>query len=183
MLVNAIWFVRAALRGLWVAATLAVLGLVALNFFLPSAGRELFVVSGGSMEPSIPLGAAVIVRHTDAASVAPGDVITYRGAGETVITHRVMGVASESDTLFLTKGDNNSNADPLPVPGSALIGSVEFVVPAAGSALLLLASTGGVVVALGLIGSLAMAVWFMDELHHSARRPARRRVALPEIAR
>ena len=173
MLVTAIESARATLRVLWVAGVVALFGALAVTHLLPAMGHEVFVVSGASMEPSIPIGSAVIVGRVRPEAVGIGDVITFRGANDTVITHRIISLPTAEDPAFHTKGDASESADPFPLSPDHIIGRLEFSVPRAGLALTTLASTRGTVVALGFLGFLLLSAWFMDEWLSTIRRAAR----------
>jgi signal peptidase I len=71
---------------------LAVLsGLALLGLSMPIGGRRALSVQTGSMEPAIKTGSLVFVTDVSAATIKPGDVITYtdpRNQAQT-ITHRV----------------------------------------------------------------------------------------------
>lgn len=92
-------------------------------------GLRCFYLVSGSMEPTIPTGAAVIVRENDLGMYEEGDVITFRSA-ETAIygmpnTHRIVEVVQNgSEQLYITKGDANSAADPAPVSPGQIYGKV-----------------------------------------------------------
>jgi signal peptidase I len=163
---------RVSFRVLFVSATVALLGLVSMAHVLPIVDREAYVVRGGSMSPAIPVGSVVIIRHVDPEAVQVGDVVTFHGTNDSVITHRVVGLPTETSTGFQTKGDASDEVDPFGVPAEALIGTVDVLVPGAGAVLLTLGTTVGVVAALALLGGLAMAVWFMDELAQTVVRSA-----------
>ena len=178
MFVNAIRMVRASFKLTWVTATIALIGLVALPHLVGLVGRELYVVGGGSMEPAIPLGAAVIVRPIATGELRVGDVITFRGVNGTVITHRIVGVPSDAGGSVQTKGDANGAVDPSLVTPLDVIGSVDIVIPVAGGVLTTLATTLGLVATLALLGGLLVAVWFMDELIRSVQRPVVNRKAI-----
>jgi len=181
MLVTAIRTLRAVFRIVWVVATAALFGVMALSVALPAVDRELYVVTGGSMEPSIPVGSAVIVRHSSPDQIAAGDVITFRGANDSVITHRVLSVVPSAQPEFQTQGDASESQDPFAVEGGSVIGSVEVVVPAAGALLMMMRSTAGALVTIGLIGSLALLAWFMDDLLGAVRRSAGGRARVAEV--
>jgi signal peptidase I len=181
MLVNAIWTLRTAVRVFWLFVTFAVFGVMALSFALPALDRELYVVTGGSMEPTIPLGSAVVVRRAVVENIAPGDVITFRAANNAVVTHRVLDVEPSLPPQFHTKGDASATLDPFSVSAPSVIGNVEFVLPGAGALLVMMRTTVGALVTLGLIASLALTVWFMDELLITLRRSAARGAVLAEI--
>lgn len=55
----------------------------------------------------------------------PGDIITFHNE-DTVVTHRVV---KKEEGTFITKGDANKNADPIPVAKSQIIGRVVFCLP------------------------------------------------------
>jgi len=85
--------------------------------------QHLNVVVSGSMEPVFYRGDVVIIEKTnfmgfsemDAEDLKIGDIIIYDATwfAEPVI-HRIVGIKQGSDgkKYYITKGDNNSNADP-----------------------------------------------------------------------
>ena len=88
-----------------------------------------YTVLSGSMEPSYHVGSVVYVKKADPASLKVGDVITYRIAGNTIVTHRIVEI--QEDTLglgFRTKGDANDMVDGI-TPAEAVIGKVVFGIP------------------------------------------------------
>lgn len=84
------------------------------------------VVLSGSMTPLFPEGSVIYYKYVPFESIQEGDVITFV-SGEAVITHRVVGVDSESQT-FRTKGDANPSIDSGSVNYSAVKGKVQRVV-------------------------------------------------------
>lgn len=90
--------------------------------------REMAVLSG-SMEPNIPVGSIVYVKPLDDPAVLePGDVCTYTLAdGETMVTHRVVSVDPDSQTL-VTKGDANDTEDGA-ISFSQVFGEAQFHLP------------------------------------------------------
>ena len=84
------------------------------------------IVISGSMEPEIRVNDLVIVHEEE--NYAVGDIITYED-GSSVVTHRIVG---ETEQGFTTKGDCNNTEDTLPVPISAVVGRVVWVIPGAG---------------------------------------------------
>lgn len=105
-----------------------VLGLmlvIALLLLLPGLfGARPYVVYSGSMEPEIPTGAVVFTKEEDF-SPKIGDIITFHN-GDTVVTHRII---KKENSIFITKGDANKTADPVPVKASQIIGRVVFYLP------------------------------------------------------
>ena len=111
------------------------IGLILVVVFLLMGTRligfEPYTVLSGSMEPEFPTGSMTYVRSVDTASLAVGDVITFRMAGgDTVATHRIIEVITEDSTLqFRTKGDANDGPDHNLVPADRVIGSPSFTIP------------------------------------------------------
>lgn len=97
-----------------------------------------YVIVSPSMEPTIKVNDAVIVKKKKASSIKKGDVITFissdsNTAGIT-ITHRVIEVLEDNDKhkLFRTKGDNNNVADSSLVKEADLSGKVIMKIPKIG---------------------------------------------------
>ena len=116
-----------------ISALLAVLLLcnlytIAMRYFAGAVQPSVFgwswaVVISGSMAPEIEVNDMVIVHEQD--SYAPGDIITYE-SGSSVVTHRIIARTADG---YITKGDSNNTEDMYPVPESAVIGAVAYVVP------------------------------------------------------
>ena len=99
---------------------------------LRAAGFATFVVTGGSMEPTIHKGSLVIDQPVTADKLKLGDVITYDHADQTT-THRIVGIeGSASGTRFSTKGDANTVGDPEPMTFPGRVGLVQLAVPGVG---------------------------------------------------
>jgi signal peptidase len=95
------------------ALALALLALVAY-LCLPLLGYRATVVTGGSMEPAIPLGSLIIAKRSTPDTLAQGDIISFRRVGATTtVTHRIVAAREENgQRYFATKGDANGTADP-----------------------------------------------------------------------
>ncbi|TFD97087.1 signal peptidase I SipW [Jeotgalibacillus sp. R-1-5s-1] len=80
-------------------------------------GYQLKTVLSGSMEPGIQTGSVIAVKKAeDPMSFQPGDVITYLENENRVTTHRIVEtVKSGQHVMYITKGDNNEEADSQPV--------------------------------------------------------------------
>jgi len=146
----------------------------------PLLGRELFTITGGSMEPTIPIGSMVVVEPVDPDVVAVGDVITIRADNGVVVTHRVAAVTDgPSGRTFQLKGDANATADGAAVPAHEIVGRVAVSVPWLGSVRSALAEPAGLTVAIGvifllvaadaLLGRLAARPWTSPEVVAEAR--------------
>jgi signal peptidase I len=158
-----------------VALILVVLAGVVLGKGAPLVGRQSIVIGGGSMEPTLGLGSAIVIRPIDQAALAVGDIVSMRvGPERTTYTHRIVAVVDRPDGRWIrTKGDANAEPDPSLVPATAVIGRVEFVVPLAGYLLALLSLPMGVMFVIGLAATLLAIAWLLESLE-PAPRPARR---------
>ena len=182
MMSKMLGIIRVGLIATWLAATVAIFGLVALPHVLPAVGREIYVVRGGSMEPALPIGSVVIVQHVDPAQLTVADIVTFTAANKTTVTHRITEVVPGAQLGFHTKGDASLGADGTILPAPSVSGRVEYVVPGLGQVIIALTSTIGTLAAIGLLGGLLLAVWFLDELRDSSERSAQRRATVAEPA-
>ena len=130
---QAIW------RG-WSSAALALVValLLPLATFLVAAwllGWQLQSVQTGSMTPTYPVGSLVVVGQIDAGAVEPGMAITFEDPSHPgrVVTHRVERLAPGAALAFITHGDANAAADPIPVPARLVRGRVLWSVSYLGS--------------------------------------------------
>jgi len=92
-------------------------------------GTGFFIISTGSMEPSIPVGSVIFVREVAADKIAVNDIITYLSENrQDIVTHRVMAI-SEGDGryVFTTRGDAN-NTDDSPLAFDRVIGRVVYYI-------------------------------------------------------
>ncbi|GAA3287674.1 signal peptidase I [Nesterenkonia halobia] len=101
---------------LWVAA-LAGLAAMVLVICAHVFGLSLILFRTGSMEPTIPQGAASLVKEIPASEVAVGDVVTVDRAGRLPVTHRVTSVEDgegPQERIITMQGDANAAEDPEP---------------------------------------------------------------------
>ncbi len=97
-------------------------------------GMATFVVTGGSMEPTIHKGSLVIDEPVSADKIRLGDIITFDHYDQTT-THRVVGIeGSANGAMFSTKGDANQVTDPEPLSFPGRVGLVKLAVPGLGYA-------------------------------------------------
>ena len=95
--------------------------------------KEMAVLSG-SMEPTIPVGSLVYVKPVEASELEAGDVCTYYlSDGETFVTHRVLSVDPDAQTL-VTQGDANDTPDG-DIQFSQVYGRADFHLPYLGIAI------------------------------------------------
>ena len=91
-------------------------------------GYEEMAVLTGSMEPKYPVGTLIFVKEADPNTLEVGDVITYHLDSNTVVTHRIVEIDKEGQTVT-TKGDANNANDGNPVPYSEIVGKEHFKIP------------------------------------------------------
>ena len=118
-----------------ISALIVVLFAFSLLFVaIRALGMASFVVTGGSMEPTIHKGSLVIDAPVTADTLKLGDVITFDHYDQTT-THRIVGVeGSANGTMFSTKGDANQVTDPEPLSFPGRVGLVKLAVPGLGYA-------------------------------------------------
>lgn len=118
-----------------VSALIVVLFAFSLLFVgIRTLGLATFVVTGGSMEPTIHKGSLVIDAPVTADKLRLGDVITFDHYDQTT-THRIVGIeGSAAGTMFSTKGDANAVTDPEPLTFPGRVGLVKVAIPGLGYA-------------------------------------------------
>lgn len=96
------------------------------------AGFHMYIVLSGSMNPAFDTGSLVIVKPTPPEKVKEGDIITFKGAGDSqgLTSHRVVAVNDTPQGLtYTTKGDANEVLDPVPIESNKLIGTIILAIP------------------------------------------------------
>ena len=88
--------------------------LLAVAFIVPTAfGLQRYVITGGSMESTIPLGSVVFDEVVPVEDLRVGDVITYMpppdSGVDNLVTHRIVSIKKG---VYVTKGDANADKDP-----------------------------------------------------------------------
>jgi signal peptidase len=71
-------------------------------------GKSFLIVSTGSMKPTISAGELIIISEKENYEI--GDIVTYIDEEEFVVTHRIVELDFESNSM-ITKGDNNNLND------------------------------------------------------------------------
>jgi signal peptidase len=96
---------------------------------------QTYFVRSGSMEPTIPVGALVVLTKTDPDALGVGDIITFENPDDpdVLVTHRIVVVDDSADgRLCRTKGDANDQPDPWRVPATGNGWRYAFDVPVLG---------------------------------------------------
>lgn len=163
-------------------ALMALFGLSALllagGFALPALGREMVIIDGGSMAPSIANGSAVIVDKT-ATGFAVGDVVTIRvPSSGAVFTHRIIEIVADGSTPAVrTQGDANQDPDATASPESWIVGRVAYAVPGLGYVAAALQSGTGRAGLISLVLIVLALRWFGDDAVSDKRSRAPRATA------
>jgi signal peptidase I len=102
-------------------------------WWLQRSGAQLVTITSGSMANVYPVGSTLTIHPSpDPAVLQPHQVITFRAANGTVITHRIVkrvidpGVAG---VYYQTKGDMNRTADPDLAAATSVIGVADAELP------------------------------------------------------
>lgn len=108
-------------------------------------GRRMYVVTSGSMSPTINVGDAVLVRRVTSEqtlALSAGTVVTFRAANNPrfLITHRIIAVGTSAGgrRFYETRGDGNADTDASTLDPHRIEGVVTRVVPRLGSILVAL---------------------------------------------
>lgn len=84
------------------------------------------VYHGSSMRAVFTPGDLLEVIPQPVSQITPGDVIVYVSDGGIEVAHRVV---RKNETGWITRGDNNLQADPVPVTAAMLVGKVNQHIP------------------------------------------------------
>ena len=120
----------------YLALCLAAMAALALVIVPMLTGSQTYSVLTSSMAPKYAPGTFLVVKPVPFAELAVGDIITYQieSGSPAVITHRITSVGADQsgETVFTTKGDNNSIEDELPVREIQVKGKLFYAVPFVG---------------------------------------------------
>ena len=144
--------VRLLLRGIIVCSIVTAVVIFACAVAPSLFGYRTMIVTSGSMEPTIGVGDAAMVKPVDGSAVEVGDVITFHSAGGTgMTTHRAIATKEiGGKTYYQTKGDANESPDPDLVPSDAVYGKVPLSISKAGYLLSYVATPWGRILSVGI---------------------------------
>jgi signal peptidase len=141
--------IRKAIKAMvWtlLAVQLAVTGILITGTL---TSHQVMIVTGGSMEPTYPLGSAVVLDVSDR-TPAVGDVITFYSTNKIITTHRVISLHDRAGGLYLrTKGDANPGPDHDLVNVNDVMGRPGLSIPRMGYAIDFLTSPVGKLITFG----------------------------------
>lgn len=163
--------VRGAARGMANVAAWVV-GIACLAFFLavavgPRTGRyATLTVLSGSMRPTIPEGAIVVVTPQLPEEIRTGQVITYQvpEGDRQVVSHRVVEIVRGGDRpVIRTQGDANEGPDPwLAEVDDDTVWRVRYTVPAVGHVIAWLRQPVAHRITVFLLPAVLALVWLVD---------------------
>ena len=123
----------------WLAVAVASVALLAV---IASVGARLFgyspyVMYGGSMGSTAPLGSVALIEDVPAESLEVGDAVVFRppssGQPREPVMHRIISIEDvDGQRVFGTKGDANQSADPWKLTISGEGGRLVYAVPYVG---------------------------------------------------
>ncbi len=87
-----------------------------------------YIVQSGSMAPVLKAGSIVFTQSRN--NYNTGDIITFKDAGGSLVTHRIVSITNENgNTAYQTKGDANEDPDGGFVKDEDIIGASIFSIP------------------------------------------------------
>ncbi len=161
---RAILILRRTVDVLIVGLVALVLLALFLGRIVPLTGRETLIIAGSSMEPTLPIGSAVVIEPVPVDALAVGDIVTLKvGSKPSIFTHRIVRSLTLDGVPYIeTKGDANAAPDGATTPAAAVAGRVAWSIPFAGYLVALLSVPIGVLFVLVLGATLVLAAWLLD---------------------
>ena len=168
--------VRRIVDAALVLLVVAVLAAIAIAKLPELAGSQTLLVAGGSLEPALGVGSAVVVEPVAPGDVVVGDIVSLRvRPADTLFTHRVIRIVErDGEPWFETKGDANPTPDPSLVPPGWIVGRVATTIPMIGYLLALLSIPTGAFFILGLGATLLVLAWLLESIEWRGAADAHR---------
>ena len=131
----------------------------------PVFGYRFYNVISNSMDGMINKGSLVMTKETPIAELISGDVITFKTnqVNSEPITHQIIEIiyGENGSKSFVTKGCNNSTADPSPVNPEMILGKVVFHMPIVGGVFGFVSQYMFLILIIVLIGMAVFLLFFM----------------------
>jgi signal peptidase len=130
-------YLRGAIYWLAVAAASVALAAILASVGARLLGYSPYVMYGGSMGSTAPLGSVALIEDVPAESLKVGDVIVFRppssGQPREPLMHRIISIEEvDGQRVFGTKGDANESADAWELRVNGEGGRLAYVVPYVG---------------------------------------------------
>ena len=148
------------------------LGLLVIAGFLfvpKMLGYDEYAVLSGSMEPGIPVGAIVYDKNFSESEAREGAVVTYQLSAGTLVTHRIISVDEEEQTV-VTQGDANNVADAAPIAWQQIVGVYAFHIPYLGYISIYAKTPLGIAVVCGVLIVLILLNFIPDILEEDKKK-------------
>lgn len=143
---------------------------VAGFLFVPKIlGYHEYAVLSGSMEPGIPVGAIVYDKNFSESEAREGAVVTYQLPAGTLVTHRIISVDEEEQTV-VTQGDANNVADAAHVAWQQIVGVYAFHIPYLGYIAIYAKTPLGIAVVCGVLIVLILLNFIPDILEEDKKK-------------
>lgn len=141
---------------------LVVLLVLAAVLILPVVfGYQEMAVLTGSMEPTVPVGSLIYIKQAPPDTLQVGDVVTYRLEGDTMVTHRVVQVNAQQQSL-VTQGDANDSPDG-EIAFERVVGKMAFSLPYLGYLSINIRTKNGIIAVCGVL-ILIILLTFLPEI-------------------
>lgn len=109
-------------------------------------GYEFFIITSGSMEPTINTGDFIIIKKVDTSQLKINDIITFK-EDNAIVTHRIIEVKNENgEYIFITQGDANNVKDNNTVSTNQIIGKYNVTIPLLGKIVLFVQKPEGLAI-------------------------------------
>lgn len=132
-------------------------------------GIRPYIVLSASMEPTIMTGALGYINTKDCDDVNTGDIVAYTMGGEITVIHRI--IEENEDGTYVTKGDNNEDADFVTLHPSQIVGTVVGSIPKLGYITSWLQSKQGIIISVGLVLVGLISSWIDDRSSRKEELP------------
>jgi signal peptidase I len=90
-------------------------------------GIRSYTVLTGSMEPNLRTGSIIYTVKNLGYNL--NDIITFKTAGDVLVTHRVVRIENNGEVQYVTKGDANSINDSTKLTADRIVGKTYFSIP------------------------------------------------------
>lgn len=154
-----------------IAILIITLALVGLRLF----GFSPYTVLSGSMEPNYPVGSLIYTHAVDPTTLQTGDIITFMSDQDTIVTHRIVEVVTETSATgeqtlrFRTQGDANNTPDGRLVHPQNILGTPSLTIPYLGYLAFYLQRPPGIYIALVLCTFLISLVIIPSVIKHQGK--------------
>lgn len=139
---------------------------------------SLVIVRGTSMQPTYQGGDLVVGYRTNA-PLEVGEVVVFRGPGETPVIHRVRAVEGER---LVTRGDNRTADDPWDTRFGDVLGTARWHLPGVGRVMVRLGEPAVLGLLAGLFTVLLTLLVRRQSAHRHDRDPRASEVAAPSLS-